>query len=179
MRSIISSITPLLQYVVIAFAVVIIAMIVDLVAGLYKAKLRGEARRSELLKRTVYKFTLYEGGLCIAALIDICFFLCHGFELAGLQVLHGVPVVSFLVAIFICFVEGLSVREKADNKLHSEISRAEELAKQVLSHDEWINALTDAISRAQAKDRDVHAQQGAQAKNTPQGKKKRRHNAHD
>lgn len=149
MNNIVTSLTPLLLYVVIAFAIVFIAMMVDLAAGLYKAKLRGEARRSELLKRTMYKFTLYEGGMCIAALIDVCVYLCHGFELFGISILHGVPVVSFLIAIFLCIVEGLSVREKADDKIHSEISRAAMLAKHILTRDEWIEVLAGAITKAQ------------------------------
>lgn len=149
MNEIVTSLIPLLRLVAIAFSVVLAAMTVDLFAGLYKAKLRGEARRSELLKRTVYKFTLYEGGLCIAALIDVCFYLCHGFELLGIGTLHGVPVVSFIIAMFLCIVEGLSVREKADNKIHSEISRAEKLAKHILTHDEWIEVIAGAIAKAQ------------------------------
>lgn len=144
------SLTPLLQMVVIAFAVVFIAMSVDLGAGLYKAHLRGEARRSELLKRTMYKFILYEGGLCIAALIDVCIYLCHGFELFGIDRLDGVPVTSFLIAIFLCIVEGLSVREKADDKIHSEINSAATLIKHIISHEEWIESLAAAIARAQA-----------------------------
>lgn len=149
MNTIVISLTPLLLYVVIAFAVVLVAMAVDLAAGLYKAHLRGETRRSELLKRTMYKFTLYEGGMCIAALIDVCIYLCHGFELFGINTLHGVPVVSFLIAIFLCIVEGLSVREKADDKIHSEISRAAMLAKHILTRDEWIDVLAGAITKAQ------------------------------
>lgn len=150
MSIIIVSLSPLLRLVIVAFAVVLAAMTVDLFAGLYKAKLRGEARRSQLLKRTMYKFTLYEGGLCIAALIDVCVFLCHGFELFGVSTLHGVPVVSFLIAIFLCVVEGLSIREKADAKIHSEIARAEQLAKTLFTRDEWVKILANAIAEAQA-----------------------------
>lgn len=173
MDEIMTSLIPLLRLVAVAFAVVLAAMTIDLFAGLYKAKLRGETRRSELLKRSIYKFTLYEGGLCIAALIDVCIFLCHGFELFGIGTLHGVPVVSFIIAMFLCIVEGLSVREKADNKIHSEISRAEKLAKHILSRDEWIEVLAGAIVKAQESEKELRAQQGASDNNAPQGANKK------
>ena len=150
MQEIAFSLIPLLRYITVAFIVVFVAMLADLGAGLYKAKLRGEATRSELLKRSSYKFVLYEGGMMVAALIDVCVFLCHGFELVGLTILHGVPVISFLMAIFLCGVEGLSIREKADKKIHSEISRAEKLAKHILTHDQWVDILAGAIQKARA-----------------------------
>jgi hypothetical protein len=54
------------------------------------------------------------------------------------------------MAIFLCGVEGLSIREKADKKIHSEISRAEKLAKHILTHDQWVDILAGAIQKARA-----------------------------
>ena len=149
MTELIVILTPLLRLVVVAFWIVFAAMFIDLLVGLYKSKLRGDKPRSDSLKRSAYKFVLYEGGLCIAALIDVCIYLCHGFQLFGVHVLHGVPVVSFLLAIFFCVVEGMSVREKADEKIHSELSRAERLAKHILTREEWMDLLAAAMTKAQ------------------------------
>ena len=149
MAELILILTPLLRLVVVAFFIVFVAMSIDLLVGLHKSKLRGEKRRSDSLKRSAYKFVLYEGVMCIAALIDVSLFLCHGFQLFGVSVLHGVPVMSFVLAIFFCAVEGLSVREKADEKIHSDLSRAERLAKHILTRDEWIELLTAAMTKAQ------------------------------
>ena len=52
------------------------------------------------------------------------------------------------MAIFWCVVEFLSVREKADEKVHSEIARAERLAKQVFSREEMVEILAEAMRRS-------------------------------
>lgn len=41
------------------------------------------------------------------------------------------------------------MREKADEKIHSELSRAERLAKHILTRDEWIELLTAAMTKVQ------------------------------
>ena len=55
----------LLLFGAIACVLVVVAMMADLIAGVYKSKLRGEFAQSELLKRTGYKFCLYEGSLLV------------------------------------------------------------------------------------------------------------------
>ena len=52
----------LLKMVITVMLLVLMAMIIDLGSGLYKAKQRGELRSSEALKRTLTKFISYEGG---------------------------------------------------------------------------------------------------------------------
>ena len=42
----------------------------------------------------------------------------------------------------------MSVREKADEKVHSEIARAEKLAKQVFSREELVEILAEAMRRS-------------------------------
>ena len=56
---------------------VMVAMIVDLVSGLIKAKQRGEIRTSYGLRRTVNKFIVYEGGVLIAIMIDVMIHFSH------------------------------------------------------------------------------------------------------
>ena len=112
--------------------VVFLAMMVDLAAGLYKASLRGDARRSEALKRTGYKFLIYEGSILIASCVDLLIHMGKLYHILGWDIAWGVPFVTILLGIFWCVVEFLSVREKADEKVHSNIHKAEQLASVIL-----------------------------------------------
>ena len=151
---IISAILKELQLMLVIFAVayiiVFIAMMVDLAAGLYKAHLRGDAHRSEALKRTGFKICLYEGTMLIASGVDVLIHISKLFHWFGWELTYGIPLVTIAVGIFWCVVEFLSVREKADEKMHSTISRAEKLAKQVFSREELVEILADAIKNGMA-----------------------------
>ena len=131
-KEILVGVTELSVGIVFVAIIVLMAMMVDLVAGLYKAHLRGDARRSEALKRTGYKFLLYEGTILIAAGIDILIHIAKIPMWFGWELMYNVPLVTILIGIFWCVVEFLSVREKADEKIHSDISKAEKLAAQIL-----------------------------------------------
>lgn len=112
--------------------IVFLAMMVDLGAGLYKAYLRGDARRSEALKRTGYKFALYEGTIIIATGIDMLIYIAKLYLWFGWNLVYGLPLVTIALGIFWCVVEFLSVREKADQKTHSDIAKAEKMAVALL-----------------------------------------------
>lgn len=112
--------------------VVFLAMMVDLAAGIYKAKLRGDARRSEALKRTGYKFCLYQGSILIAAGVDLLIHMSKMYLWFGWSMVYGLPLVTIALGVFWCVVEFLSVREKADEKTHSDIAKAEKMAMALL-----------------------------------------------
>ena len=112
--------------------IVLMAMMVDLCAGLYKAHLRGDARRSEALKRTGYKFCLYQGTILIASGIDLLVHLSKLYLWFGWDMVYNLPLVTIILGVFWCVVECLSVREKADEKTHSEIAKAEKMAVALL-----------------------------------------------
>lgn len=114
--------------------IVLIAMLLDLASGLYKAKLRGEIRSSQALKRTITKFITYEGGMMIAAGVDLLIHLSRLVDLFGLDVLIGVPVVTCLVGVFLLVVEFISIREKADKKTRKDMEAAAELLSRVLTN---------------------------------------------
>ena len=134
--------------IVIACFIVLFAMAIDLASGLAKAKVRGEIRSSWGLKRSLIKFITYEGGMLIAAGIDLLISLCNVMALVHLEILEGIPIVTCMVGIFLLVVEWLSVREKADEKTKTEFSRVEKLAKTMVSRQELVDALTDALSQA-------------------------------
>ena len=134
--------------IVIACFIVLLAMAIDLASGLAKAKVRGEIRSSWGLKRSLIKFITYEGGMLIAAGIDLLISFCKVMALVHLEILEGIPIVTCMVGIFLLVVEWLSVREKADEKTKTEYSRVEKLAKTMVSRQELVDALTDALSQA-------------------------------
>lgn len=122
--------------------IVIIAMIIDLASGLWKAHLRGEVRRSEALKRTGSKFCVYVGSMCIATGVDVMVFKSNLFVMFGWDALIGVPLVTIAIGVFWCAVEFMSVREKADEKTHSNIAKTEKVAIELLK-------LLDAIRKGE------------------------------
>ena len=142
----------LLLFGVVSELVVLVAMIADLASGLYKSKMHGDFTRSELLKRTGYKFCLYEGSMVIALCVDVLVHFVHLYEIIGLpHVVWHLPLVSFGMAIFWCCVEYLSIREKAAQKVHSRIAKVEKLAATMFTKDELIKILYEAITKTQEK----------------------------
>lgn len=129
--------TMLLKMVVLVMLLVLAAMIIDLGSGLYKAKQRGELRTSEALRRTLSKFISYEGGLAIAAMVDMLISLAGFFELFGIGRLSEVPVVTILVGIFLLIVEFMSVREKADQKTKKQQADAAAIIAKLLTKEDF------------------------------------------
>ena len=128
--------------------IVLMAMTVDLGAGLYKAHLRGDARRSEALKRTGYKFCLYQGTILIASGIDMLVHLSKLYLWFGWEMVFNLPLVTIALGVFWCFVEFLSVKEKADEKTHSDIAKAERMAKALLK-------IVEAMKKGEVPDPEV------------------------
>lgn len=137
----------MMMIAVIAQLMVFVSMMIDLASGMYKAWYRHEKWKSDYLKRTGFKFVLYEGALLIATCVDVLVHFSKLYQWWGWDLVYGLPLVTIGVGIFWCVVEFLSVREKADDKIHSEIARAERLAKQVLSREELVDILAEAMRK--------------------------------
>lgn len=152
MEEVFQGIGTMLGIIVLACLIVLFAMIIDLVSGLYKAKQRKEIRSSWGLKRTLTKFITYEGGMMIAAGVDILMFLCHLPDIIHVEVIKGVPVITCLLGIFLLIVEFISLREKADEKTKTEMSRVERLAEKVMNKEEFVEALKQAILETRNKE---------------------------
>ena len=142
MTGIISPYTSLLKMVVFVMLAVLLAMVIDLGSGLYKAKQRGELRTSEALRRSLSKFISYEGGLAIAAMVDGLISMADFFGLFGISRLSAVPVVTILVGIFLLVVEFMSVRETADAKTKKQQAAAAELLAKLLTKEDLKELLT-------------------------------------
>lgn len=125
----------MLGVVVVAMIIVLVAMMLDLVSGLNKAKQRGELRSSQALKRTLNKFIAYEGGMLIAAGVDALMHMSQLVSLFSLDAIYGVPVVTCLVGVFLLVVEFISIREKADKKIKTQMNDAAKLLTEILQND--------------------------------------------
>lgn len=136
MTTILQDISPMLSVMVVAMIIVFIAMAVDLVSGINKAKTNGKMRTSWGLKRTMSKFIMYEGGMLIAGGVDVLMHSSHLYDLFCLHAIKGVPVITCLVGAFLCVVEFMSVREKADVKMKKEFETTAKLLDKVLSRDD-------------------------------------------
>ena len=112
---------PMLAIAGACIGFVIMAMMIDLISGIYKAKQRGEVRTSYGLSRTVGKFILYCGSAMIAAMIDLMIHYSHLMILMKFAPLVGVPVITCLLSVFLCIIEIKSIREKADEKTNKDV----------------------------------------------------------
>lgn len=139
--------------VAIACIIVLVAMMIDLASGLYKAKLRNEIRSSWGLKRSLSKFIRYEGGLMIAFGADILIYFSKIFELFHLHIIVGIPIVSCLVGIFLLVVEYISIREKRDKKTKKDFSEAGALLVSLMESKTFKDAMAKAVENAKEQER--------------------------
>lgn len=107
-------------------AAMLVAMVVDLIFGVRKAKWNGEATTSTGLKKTCDKARKYFSPFMATVCIDIIA------ACANLQV----PIFSMLWAAYCVFCEFISIREKAWQK--AEIRKQERTMKVILENKEDI-----------------------------------------
>lgn len=107
-------------------AAMLVAMVVDLIFGVRKAKQNGEATTSTGLKKTCDKARKYFSPFMATVCIDIIA------ACANLQV----PIFSMLWAAYCVFCEFISIREKAWQK--AEIRKQERTMKVILENKEDI-----------------------------------------
>ena len=107
-------------------AAMLVAMVVDLIFGVRKAKRNGEATTSTGLKKTCDKAGKYFSPFMATVCIDIIA------ACANLQV----PIFSMLWAAYCVFCEFISIREKAWQK--AEIRKQERTMKVILENKEDI-----------------------------------------
>lgn len=125
---------------------VLTAMIVDLVCGLYKAKQRGEYTHSEALKRSANKFITYEGAVIIAGCVDVLLHLCKAYTVVGVNTLVGIPLVCCLIGVFLCTVEIVSMREKAESKTKKQMNEAVKLLASMFTKDDIMELIKNKAS---------------------------------
>lgn len=121
-------------------AAMLVAMVVDLIFGVRKAKRNGEATTSTGLKKTCDKARKYFSPFMATVCIDIIA------ACANLQV----PIFSMLWAAYCVFCEFISIREKAWKK--AEIRKQERTMKVILENKEDIaKTLIQLLNQEQKK----------------------------
>ena len=150
MENVFTVIGPMLSVVAVVMVIVLMAMVIDLLSGINKARQNGKMRTSWGLKRTVSKFIMYEGSLLIAAGVDVLMHASHLYDLLHLDAIRGVPFVTCLVGAFLCVVEFMSVHESADVKTKKEWADTARLIGQVVERDALVDVIKDAIKASKS-----------------------------
>ena len=127
------------------FAFVFIAITVDLISGIRKAKESKQEIRSNPLSRSVTKFVIYEGAVIIAAMIDYMMHFSHLFVLMKLHPIVGVPVITCLAGVFLCIIELFSIFEKAEEKARRRSEAIVQAVIKALGNDNLAEILRDKV----------------------------------
>lgn len=121
-------------------ASILIAMTIDLIFGIRKARINGEATTSRGLKKTCDKARKYFSPLLCIVCIDLI--SC---------VVTSVPMFSMLWSVYCIFCEFMSVREKAWQK--AEIRQQERTMRVLLDNkDDIVKALIEAMTALRKED---------------------------
>ena len=123
--------------ITLASAMMIVAMVVDLVFGVFKAKQLGEATTSTGLKKTCEKARKYFSPFMVLVCIDLLS-----------SVISPVPAFSLLWASYCIFCEFISVREKAWQK--AEMRKQERTMSIILENKDDIAKMIAELIKKQA-----------------------------
>lgn len=137
----------LTRIVVAIILIVLLAIGIDLICGLIKAKTRGEVRSSWGLKRTANKVATYIGVILILAFVDYLIHFCHFYAIFRWHEALGIPFLAGFGGIFFLIVEVISMFENADKKTKTEITRGGKVLGNVVNKEEILDAISKAIVR--------------------------------
>ncbi|WP_101688236.1 phage holin family protein [Dysgonomonas massiliensis] len=129
----------------IMWLLVAIAIVIDLFSGVRKARERGEMRTSYGFKQTVNKVVLYYAFMLFALMFD-----CIG------MFFYPLPVVTFVCAAFLIFIEGKSVFEKAHDKDKRKFTKSvEELVILLENREDLIKGLSELVKQKAEEENDT------------------------
>lgn len=152
MAEIVEGLGLMCMVAVLAMLLVIVAMAVDLVSGIRKAKLRGEARTSYGFSRSLTKFLLYQGILLISTCIDM---LLHFGLYQFTEMVYVIPCVELIMAVILCGVELWSVWEKAEAKERRRATQIAQAGAQLIDKDKLTELLAETIGNALKKTKET------------------------
>ena len=111
--------------VVMEYCLVMMSVLADLWSGIRKAKKRGEARRSEALRRTVNKLSQYYNVMLSLTVVDAMQMgLATYVRMACDWNVPVVPVFTVIGALGIAAIEVKSIFEKAEEKTQKDMTQA-------------------------------------------------------
>ncbi len=111
--------------VVTEYCLVLLAVLADLWSGIRKARQRGEARRSEALRRTVSKLCQYYNVMLALTVVDAMQMglMCY-VRVVCLWNAPVLPVFTVIGALGIAAIEVKSIFEKAEEKTQTDLQQA-------------------------------------------------------
>ena len=139
----------------VAAIAVVIAIMLDLASGLRKATLMGNARTSYAYERTTTKLMRNGSVVLIMAMIDVMLFFGHLWDILGLDVLSHVPVVTFVASAWMCFVQAVSIREKAEDKAERKSAETLKQLAEVMTTEQLQALLNKVQNKAGSEGGDV------------------------
>ena len=102
----------LMARILLLFGIVLVAVLVDLVRGVQRARSLGIARRSKGYRATIRKVNEYFSFLTLFALVDVVVLLSGVLHTLGLNGAPIFPIATACACFYPIFVEIRSVREK-------------------------------------------------------------------
>lgn len=129
------------ELVIVMWIIVLVAIAIDLCAGLRKATLLGEVHTSYGFRRTVSKAVQYYALMCFAFLFDV---------LSSL--VSPIPYFTMLSACFLVFIEAKSVFEKAHEKDRRKMNQnIKDLITLVENKDDLLKGVSEILNNAEHK----------------------------
>lgn len=144
-----------LELVLIMWAIVLVAIIMDLISGLRKASREGLLHTSYGFRRTVKKAVEYYGLMCFAFMFDIL----------GSLVLP-LPYFSMIASVFLVFIEAKSVFEKVHKNDRQKVTESVKDLISLLEHrDDLAEGILDILNRSIKKEEENNQNHDRQFEN--------------
>ena len=147
--------SPQVSFIVTIMVLGILATLVDLGFGVFKAKLRGEKILSERLRDTVVKLVLYVCLLCLLAFVD--YLLINTLNEYNSQCGWSIPlfpIVSTVGCLIILCIEILSMFEHADKKTRKSYEKVINTAATVIKNRKDAEAILEYMAQQIQKEKD-------------------------
>ena len=130
---------PKINIILMTWIFILVAVMIDLVAGVWKAKTLGYLITSDGLKRTVNKMVYYYMLMFFASMMDIA--ACSAEWLT-------IPYISILFCLFILFIEAKSVFERANEKERKRLlNAAKEVTAIIASDENFVKTIHESIKK--------------------------------
>lgn len=136
-ESTLSAVRPQLIMLAFIYTLVLVVIFLDLWAGVRKAKARGEYRSSYGYRKTVDKIGRYFNMIFVITAIDAVQMLAvWQLNQQTTYNLPILPILTFIGAIFVGFIELKSIYENSEEKEKAKINEVAKLAGQIVKdHD--------------------------------------------
>ena len=152
------------QFIVLLFVVVLMLMTpivfiaLDYWAGIRKAKARGEAIRSDKMKRTADKIARYYNCILAMMVVDVIqitafvfLYLFNGWDA------YTFPFFTLCAVLFVAAIEVKSIFEPADVKERKQMKEVADLAKAIAEHKSDPAEIAEAIAEYLSKSKEETA----------------------